>query len=75
VDDQTLSVFELPNAKSGEAYLCELVSADRVAPWNVVNQVVADEGLRRDAHAFATRLSRVGVIDVHRTISGSFEKR
>ena len=51
-----LSVFELPNARSGEAHLCELVSADRVAAWNVVNQVIADEDLYREAHAFAARL-------------------
>ena len=30
-----LSVFELPNARLGEAYLRELVSADRVTAWNV----------------------------------------
>jgi enoyl-CoA hydratase/carnithine racemase len=34
-----------------------LVSADRVAAWNAVNQVVADEDLYREAHAIATRLS------------------
>jgi len=50
-----LSVFELPNARLGEAYLRELVSADRVTAWNV-NQVVADEDLYREVHAFATRL-------------------
>jgi enoyl-CoA hydratase/carnithine racemase len=51
-----------------------LVSADRVAAWNAVNQVVADEDLYREAHAIATRLSRLGGIDVHRTIAGSFEE-
>jgi enoyl-CoA hydratase/carnithine racemase len=39
------------------AFLCELVSADRMAAWNVVNQVVADEDLYREAHAFAMRLA------------------
>ena len=33
------------------AFLCEPVSADRMAAWNVVNQVVADEDLYREAHA------------------------
>jgi enoyl-CoA hydratase/carnithine racemase len=39
------------------AFLCEPVSANRMAAWNVVNQVVADEDLYREAHAFATRLA------------------
>jgi enoyl-CoA hydratase/carnithine racemase len=39
------------------AFLCEPVSADRMAAWNVVNQVVADEDLEREAHAFASRLA------------------
>jgi enoyl-CoA hydratase/carnithine racemase len=39
------------------AFLCEPVSADRMAAWNVVHQVVADEDLCREAHAFATRLA------------------
>jgi enoyl-CoA hydratase/carnithine racemase len=39
------------------AFLCEPVSADRMAAWNVVKQVVADEDLYREAHAFASRLA------------------
>jgi enoyl-CoA hydratase/carnithine racemase len=39
------------------AFLGEPVPADRMAEWNVVNQVVADEDLDREAYAFASRLA------------------
>ena len=39
------------------AFLCKPVSADRMAAWNVVNQVVADEDLYREADALANRLA------------------
>jgi enoyl-CoA hydratase/carnithine racemase len=39
------------------AFLCEPVSAERMAAWNVVSQVVADEDLYREAHALASRLA------------------
>ena len=69
----TTKRIEMPNIPFQEWWCArELVSADRVAAWNVVNQVVADEDLCREAHAFA--ISRLGGIDVHRTISGSFEE-
>jgi len=53
----TTKRIEMPNIPFQEWWCArELVSADRVAAWNVVNQVVADEDLYREAHAFAARL-------------------
>jgi enoyl-CoA hydratase/carnithine racemase len=72
----TTKRIEMPNISFQEWWCArELVSADRVAAWNAANQVVADEDLYREAHAFATRLSRLGGIDVHRTISGNSQER
>jgi hypothetical protein len=71
----TTKRIEMPNIPLQEWWSArELVSADRVVAWNAVNQVVADKDRYREAHAFAIRLSRLGRIDVHRTISGSFEE-
>jgi enoyl-CoA hydratase/carnithine racemase len=39
------------------AFLCEPLAADRMAAWNVVNQVVADTDLDREAYALAFRLA------------------
>ena len=52
----TTKRIEMPNIPFQEWWCArELVSADRVAAWNVVNQVVADEDLYREAHVFTTR--------------------
>ena len=54
--------------------MSELVSADRDGVERRKSNR-RGRGPVQEAHAFATRLSRVGVIDVHRTISASFEER